>query len=233
MCTSSDSSEGHSGSFQIWGLLKYVKRSWWPLGHTSASSLTSGSPQWERAGGTCIEHLWWCWTSATSHRGCGLGQVWCSAEALWLCSSQRAPAWSGALLLLCHLWQRDNFHFSSFLSDILHRCEMCSWFLYEKGKNTLNNWSYIPADPTRRCPYQVLWWMSCKNWKTKNLSLFFQARKLVPSFSPFVVELSFSEIIDSCIFGTKALGLLLSWCALLSSQDVVVLFLGVCIARLW
>lgn len=92
--------------------------------------------------------------------GCGPGQVWCSAGALWLCPSQRAPAWSG-----CSVAALPNV------------TEIISIFT----------------------PFCLTFFTGMKK----------KARKLVPSFSLFL-ELSFSEITDSCIFGTKAVGLLLS-----------------------
>lgn len=222
MCTYSDSSEEHLGSFQIWDLLKYAKRRWCLPGHTGDSNLTSGRPQlgwWH-----CVPHALSTYCGAgplpPAPWGCDPGQVWYSAEALWLCSSQRAPVWSG-----CSAWCDKEIIsiFTPFCLTFFTGVKCVADSFMKREKNTLN-WSYILADPTSRCPYQVLWWISCKTWKTKNLSLFFRARKLVPSFNPFVVELSFSEIIESCIFDTKALRLLLSRCALLSSQDVVVLF---------
>lgn len=137
MCTSSDSSEGHLGSFQIWGLLKYVKRSLCLLGHTGRGNLTSGSPQWERAGGTAWHMHWALMLLDLCHQPHGV-------VAHGRCGAQQRPFGSallkgylfgqGVLLLLCLMWQRDSFHFYTFLFDILYRLEMCSWFLYEKGK---------------------------------------------------------------------------------------------------
>lgn len=96
MCTSFDSSEGYSGSFQIWGLLIYVKRSWWQRSHMWLQSgirePTVGEAWWH-----CVARVLSTHCSAgplpPGTWGCGPGQVWCSAEALWLCFSQRAPAW--------------------------------------------------------------------------------------------------------------------------------------------
>lgn len=114
MCPSSDSregvSEGDSGSLQIWGLLKYVKRSWWLLGPTGDGNLPSGNPQWVRAGGTAW-HMHWALVVVLDlcHQPCGVvAQGRCGVQQ-GLCGSALLKGHllgQGALSLLCLMWQR-------------------------------------------------------------------------------------------------------------------------------
>lgn len=84
---------------------------------------------------TYIKCLSWCWDCGHQPRRV-VAERWPGAQQRLHGSALLKGRLldQGALLLLCLLGQRDNFHFCAFLSDVLDRCEICSCFIYEKGK---------------------------------------------------------------------------------------------------
>lgn len=165
-------SKGHGGSLQIWGLLKYVKKSWWPLAHAAVDNLTSGSPEWERAGGTAWH----------THRalvlvlgslpptmwGRGREMVWHPAETSWLCSSQRAASQPGCSVAALPGRTKIISIFMPFCLMFFTGVKFIAVFFMKGAKipqtTDHTNWLIQQAGAF----YRVFWWICCKSWKIKS-----------------------------------------------------------------